>query len=187
MLTIYQMNEKYNVSIRKLRRMQKDGCLRSDSSGDPIADDIRVMLSSGQHLSVKHIVALLEKPELVGELGDRQDIAQAQLRAIGKPEPAPDDLWPEMAAAAANDPAALLKLIAWAQDVLPAGQRVRHHWLAVRLALAVPENLRKYEYPRLNRILHNMRRQPAFSGWFTVNRSGARSVTWYHKPEGFDL
>ena len=186
MLTIYEMSEKYNVSIRKLRRMQKDGCLRSDSSGDPLADEMRSQLQTGRPLSVRHLVALHDKPALVGEIGPYQDSAKAQINALGRIVPAPEDIWPDLSAAASHDPEAIARLIAWAKETIP-DRPVHHHYLAIRLVLATPEPLRKHEYPRLNRVFLNMRKSPGFAGWFTIEQKGKRRVTWYHKPEGFDL
>jgi len=188
MTSLYEISEKYRVSVRKLRKMHKDGVLRCDGSGDPIADDIRGYLERGQQLTVKQLVALIERPGLLLEIGPRMDAAKAQVNALDGPEPASGDLWPELAGAAANEPDALLKLIAWAQATIPGDRPVNHHWLAVRLLLAVPENLRKYEFPRLNRVFLHMRQRPEFEGWWSVESQGKRRVTWYHQPKkGFDL
>ena len=186
MLTIHEIADEFRISLRKLRAMQKRGCLRCEDSGDPLADEIAAHLKTGRGLSVRHLIALSKKPGLLGELGQRQDAARTQLEALGHLEPAPASLWPEMAPAASHDAEAVAKLVAWARGAI-GNRRVNHHYLAVRLILAVPEALRKYEYPRLNRIFLNMRKHPSFAGWFTIEQRGKRRVTWYHRPEGFDL
>ena len=188
MTTLFEISTEFRISMKKLRKMHKRGLLRCEDSGDPIADNIRYFLGSGQHLSVTQLVALIEKPALMLEIGPNQDRAQAFLEAIGSPvEPAPDDLWPELAGALTSDLGSLLRLIAWAKRAIPAGQQVSHHYLAVRLLLAVPEHLRKYEAPRLGKIFLNMRKRGEFAGWWHVEKQGARSVTWYHQPKNLDL
>ena len=187
MLTLYEISEKYRIQLRKLRRMQKDGVLRCEGSGDPIADDIRSFLAAGMHLSVKQLVALVEKPALILELGNRQEEARSYVEALERPDPAPDDLWPCISGAASNDVESIDRLVRWTKDTLPEGRKVSYHWLAVRLALAVPDNMRKHEFPRLNTAFLKLRQSPAFAGWFSIEQQGKRRVTRYHKPEGFDL
>jgi hypothetical protein len=51
----------------------------------------------------------------------------------------------------------------------------------------VPESLRQYEAPRLGRVLLKIRQRPEFTGWFHVEQTGSRNVTWYCRPVELDL
>lgn len=186
MPTLYEISEEMRISVKKLRQMHKKGYLRCDGSVDPIADDIRTFLNSGLHLTVKQLVALIDTPSLLLEIGPKQDKAQGYVESLGDIDPAPDDVWPEIAGAAAGDKESVQKLVQWAYEAIPAEGKVSYHYLAVRLLLAVPEDLRKYEFPRLNKAFLNMRKSPEFEGYWFTERQGKRNVTWYHQPS-FDL
>jgi hypothetical protein len=191
MPTIHEISRAMNISLKKLRSMEKRGWLLCDAKAHPMVESMLSTMRSGNPLTVAQCVALIEDPKLFDLLEGKAAKARQQVEALGNPKPAAID-WIDLSAATLNDEnseAATLRLIAWIKAVLPVSGRVSHHWIAVRLLLAVPEDMRRFEIPRLGKIMLTIRKHPEFAGWFTIAKQGSRNVTWYHRPKakGFDL
>lgn len=179
--SIYEFCAEYHISLGKARRMEKRGWLRIDSNATPI-DEIRIGLKKGARLTVAQLVELIENPGGLLELGNYTRQAQAQLDVLGDPkaDAAPPDIAAQLLDAYRNDLEAVRLVASWVADILPAGP-VGHAWVATRLLLGVPENIRKYDIPRLQRVLMNCRNHEALKPyWFTV-REMSRNVTYYQK------
>lgn len=161
--------------------MEKAGWLRVDTNATPV-DEIRIALKKGHRLTVAQLVYLVENPGALLELGNYTRQAQAQLETVGdaKSEPAPPDIAAQLLDAYRNVPEAVEIVAAWVASVLPAGP-VGHAWVASRLLLGVPENIRKFDVPRMQRILMNCRNHPALKPYCFTVREMSRNVTIYQK------
>lgn len=179
--SLHEFCAEYHISLGKARRMEKRGWLRIDSNATPV-DEIRIALKKGARLTVAQLVELIENPGGLLELGNYTRQAQAQLELLGEPKAnaAPAEISAQILDAYRNDPEAVGIVAAWIASVLPAGP-VGHAWVATRLLLGVPDNIRKYDVPRLQRVLMNCRAHDALRPhWFTV-REASRNVTYYQK------
>ena len=179
-MNIYEMAEEFKISLKKLKAMEKRGCLRVDGSAQE-ADPIRATLVKGNRLPVPQLVQLVESPALLLDLGRFTEEAERQVAELDKPQAAPLDVAGLISEAAKNEPDAVAALMAWIKATLPAGRSVGHSWLAVRLLLGVKPNLRKFEAPRIGRALLNVRNRPEFAGWWTVKPGVSQNSTVYQK------
>jgi hypothetical protein len=68
----------------------------------------------------------------------------------------------------------------WLNSIIPA-EPVGHAYLAVRLMLGVPENIRKYDFPRIQRVFMHCRKHQALAGYSFTVRESSRNVTYYQK------
>lgn len=179
--SLHEFCAEFHISLGKARRMEKRGWLRVDSNATPI-DEIRIALKKGHRLTVAQLMELIENPGGLLELGAYARQAQTQLDVLGDPksERAPPEVTAHLLDAYRNDPAAVEVVATWVANSLPAGP-VGHAWVATRLLLGVPENIRKFDFPRLQRVLMNCRNHPALKNhWFTA-RETSRNVTYYQK------
>lgn len=180
-MNIYEAAEKFKISLKKLRAMDKAGILRLDESANA-SDPIRATLMNGDPLAVWQLVQLVEEPALLLNLGKYAQEAEKQLAALRDPlsQAAPKSAAAAVTDAAKNDPEAVAILCTWLRDIIPA-RPVGHAYLAVRLLLGIPPAIRKYEAPRIGRALLNCRNNPALSGWWTVKPGVKQNSTIYRK------
>lgn len=180
-MNIFEVSEKFKISLKKLRAMDKAGILRLDESASA-ADPIRATLIKGNPLPVAQLVQLIEEPALLLDLGNYAETARSQVAALGKPErePAPKIVAAAVTDAAKNDPEAIATLVAWLKETIP-GRPVGHAYLATRLLLGIPASIRKFEGPRIGRALLNCRNHPALAGWWTVKPGASQNSTVYQK------
>lgn len=187
-MNIHEISDKSGIAVRSLRKLETMGVLRCDPPNE-ILDSMIYMLGRGQQLTVMQLVTLVEKPEMLLDLGKHAARASAQLDALGEVEPAPRHIVAEIDDAASGKEAAAMVLAIWLQQIIPENDTVGHHYLAVRLLLGAPENMRKYIYARIPKALLNVRALDRFAGWSSsVSRGGKGSkMTRYHRPKSFDL
>lgn len=179
--SIHEFAAEYHISLGKARRMEKAGWLRVDANATPI-DEIRIALKKGARLTVAQLVELIENPSGLLELGAYARQAQAQLDILGDPksEAAPRDIAAQLLDAYRNEGEAVAAVASWVVSVLPSGP-VGHAYIATRLLLGVPESIRKFDVPRLQRVLMNVRAHPLMvNNWRTVKQA-SRNVTYYQK------
>jgi len=187
MASIHEMAQRYGVQMKKLRWMAREGALNCDAES-PITATILYTLRCGNRLTVSQCVALLETPALFETLGRKADKARKQIAELGSVRGAPANIAAELAGAAAGDPASVQALVNWCKATIPPAGEVPHHYLAVRLLMAVPANLRQFEEKRLPRVLLNCRRSEEFAGWWRIAPMGSRGITLYSRQgAGFDL
>lgn len=189
-MNLFEFCEKFNISLRKARLMQKADVLRLDENTSEIATRIRDLLAKGQPLTAEQLCALVEEPSLVLDLGRYSGRAQAQLDALGnvKAEIAPKQVVAYISDAARGDREAVSVLVDWLKSVIPA-RPVSHSYLAVRLLLGLAPSVRGFDVPRLPRALFECRKRAEFANWWQVSRNGTRSNTFYAQPakKEFDL
>ena len=181
-MNIYEVAERFKISLKKLRAMDKAGLLRLDESASA-SDPIRATLIKGNPLPVAQLVQLIEEPALLLDLGKYATAAEAQVAALGiKTEhaAAPKPVAAAVTDAAKNDPEAVAILVAWLKETIPA-RPVGHAYLASRLLLGIPPAIRKFEGPRIGRALLNCRNHPSFAGWWTVKPGASQNSTVYQK------
>lgn len=183
-MNLYEFSEEFRISIHKSRKMEKAGVLLLDSGESEHGAEIRFQLSRGQSLTVAQLLAILEEPSILCELGRYRDKAESQLAALGnaREEAAPFEVAAHiMDAALRRDAEAVGVLIGWMKAVIPA-EPVNHYWIAVRMLMGLQPNIRKYDVPRIGRALLNCRNSPDFAGWWHVEKFRSRRVTLYQKP-----
>ena len=186
-MNIFEAAEKYKLSLKKLRAMDKDGLLRLDESTSA-SDPIRATLIKGNPLPVAQLVLLIEEPGLLLDLGKYASEAERQLAALGKPlnEIAPKPVAAAVTEAAKNEPEAVVLLVEWLRQIIPE-RAVGHAYLATRLLLGIPPAIRKYEAPRIGRALLNCRNNPALAGWWSVGHRGASQNSTIYRKLVLDL
>lgn len=180
-MNVFEFAEEFRLSLAKARAIKKrfpqifDG---EDSRFDPL----RATLAKGNRLTAPQLVELIENRAGLLELGKYAATAQRELDALGKVkgQEAPKAVVANIMEAAKNEPDAVQILVDWLRDVIPA-EPVEHAYLAVRLLLGLPENIRKYEAPRIPRALLNARNHPDLAGWWRLEKSISRNRTLYQK------
>lgn len=180
-MNIFEISDKAKISVKKLRLLDKLGVLRHDASTTEL-DAIRATLKTGNRLNVGQLVHLIENPGGLLELGKYGPKAQAQLDELNNPtsQVAPREISSQILEAFEKQPDAVVALVRWCKSVIPA-EPVGHAYIATRLLLGVPENVRRFDVPRLQRVMMNCRDHPEFAGWWRKEKSVSRNVTLYQK------
>jgi hypothetical protein len=180
-MNIFEISEKAKISIPKLRLLDKLGVLRHDGSATEL-DGIRETIRLSNKLSVAQLVYLIENPAGLLELGKYASKAKEQLSALDDVagQVAPREVTALILDAFEKQPEAVEALVAWAKTIIPE-KPVGHSYIATRLLLGVPENMRRHEFPRLHRALMNCRDVPSFAGWHRREKSVSRNKTVYQK------
>lgn len=183
-MNIHEISEKHKISLRKLRAMAKDNLLRLDSVEDERSATVRNYLSRNANVTVEHLLWLIESPAMLIDLGRHAGRAKAQLSALGDvgATAAPRDVTAYIDDAARGDAEALRILLDWLLSVLPS-KPVSHAWIATRLLIGLPENLRAHNVKKIPMALLNIRRMPEFAGGWTIERNGTRTKTFYMQPK----
>lgn len=180
-MNLFEFAEKFKISLRKARAMEKADLLRLDETTSDLATELRLLLGRGQPLTAAQLCAMVDDPALVLDLGRYAGRAREQLDMLGKVEPAPKAVAAYISEAARGDQAAVTVLLDWLQEIIPA-KPVNHSFIAVRLLLGLAPSVRKFDVPRIPRALLECRRRAEFAEWWTVERSGTRSQTFYKRP-----
>lgn len=179
--SIHEFSAEFHISLAKARRMEKRGWLRIDANATPV-DEIRIALKRGQRLTVAQLVELIENPAGLLELGKHAGKAEEQLHALGDPKSqvAPKEVAANILEAFQNQSEAVEIIAKWVRSIIPT-HPVGHAFVAVRLLLGVPENIRKYDVAHMQRALMNCRQHPALAGLWRTEREKTRNVTVYQK------
>ena len=85
-MNIYEFCEEYRISIGKARKMETAGVLRLDPGESEHGAEIRQQLRKGQPLTVAQLLAIIEDPSVLRELGRYREKAESQLAALGDVE-----------------------------------------------------------------------------------------------------
>lgn len=183
-MNIFEFCERYHISFKKARRMERDGALALDGS---MPENLEIMcrtLKNGDDLTAAQLVELVESPSAVLDLGRYAARAQDELDALGdaRGQAAPKLVAAYVTDAAKGDPEAVGVLLDWLKRILPA-HPVSHSFIAVRLLLGLAPNIRQFDVPRIPRALLNCRRHDAFAGWWRVETKKSRNVTIYQRPD----
>lgn len=180
--SIHEFCAEFHISLAKARRMDKRGWLRIDTKTTPI-DEIRLALKKGARLTVAQLVELIENPQGRLELGKYLEPAERQLAELGddpRKQAAPREVAAHILDAYQNQAEGVATVARWLREIVPS-EPVGHAYLAVRLLLGVPENVRGYDVPRMQRALMNCRAHPAMQGLWRTEKLKSRNVTIYQK------
>lgn len=185
-MNVFEFSERYKLSLAKARRIKKDHPQIFDEA-DSRFDAMRSTLSKGNRLTAPQLVQLVENPGNLLELGKHAAEATRQFAELGdaKGQAAPRLVVANLMEAAKGEPEAVQILADWMRKVIPSDP-VEHAYLAVRLLLGLPENLRKSEGARIPRALLNARNHASLAGYFHVEKVASQKRTIYQK-KGFDL
>lgn len=182
-MNIFEISEKSKISVKKLRVLDKLGVLRHDASATEL-DGMRNTFREGNQLNVAQLVYLVENPAGLLELGRYAEKARAQMESIrdvaGQVKAAPPEISAQILEAFEKEPKAIAAIVEWCKSILPA-EPVGHSYIAVRLLLGVPENVRRFDIPRLQRVMMNCRDHPNFAGWWRREKLVSRNRTVYQK------
>jgi hypothetical protein len=185
-MTLLEFCDEFRISHAKARRMQKRGVLLLNDVGDFDLVKMRQTFRQSNDLRADILCKLLESPSLVLQLGRHSGKAQDALDDLGDAiaGQAPLDVSMSLMDAANGDEAAIAGLCDWIKSALPEdGSPVGYHWLAVRLMLPLPANIRQHENERIRRALLRCRKSGGLEGWFTYERKSGRNVTRYARPK----
>lgn len=179
-MNIYEVSRRVGISLSKLRSLEKLKILKLYPE-EELAPALRFHLGRNAHLSVAQLLALLDAPATLDDLGRYAVRARAQLTSLGdvKAGAAPRDVTAYSIDAGKGDVAAAEILAAWLRSVLP-GFAVTHHWVAVRLLIGLPESLREQNAKMLTLALLHVRKLPSFAGWWHSEEFGMRNTIKYH-------
>lgn len=182
-MNIYEASKRTGVSIANLRKLEKLKILKLDDEKE-LAPVLRFSLARNAHLPVAHILALIDDPGLIDELGRYSDKARAQMAELGAFEAsaAPARVSYEIPDAMKGDKEAAGRIAAWLRDVLPP-EGVSHYWIAARMLAPLNEFLRAKCVPRFGLALLTVRDLPEFKEWW---RMKGKSVI-YFRPSHFSL
>lgn len=199
-MDIHDINFEFDISYRKLRRMEKAGVLRVGKS--KLArhwQAVRKDIQKGK-LSSRSIALAYRYPNTVESITDltrrqrsliSEQIAAAELPPIISP---PVESIPSISGivcgAATEEGDLLMRFIRILQAHIP-DKEVGHHYVAVRILLMCKNEYGidgAYEY--LRRALLNAKDRPEMAGWWHPEKNGDGSDhrTIYHRPKSaFDL
>jgi hypothetical protein len=183
-MNVFEFSERYAISLTKTRKIAKDNPHWFDERTNEKGLDIRAWLSQGKLLTAAQLCTLIEAPSLLLDLGKYADKAESQISALGnvKNEIAPREVAAYITDAAKGDADAVKVLVTWLRLILPA-KPVNHAYIATRLLLGLPENVRAFDVPRVPRALLNCRRNPGFAGYWEIKKTLTRTATFYQKPK----
>ena len=183
-MNIYQVSEKFKISMKKLRQMRKAGVLLIDETEHPLREQMRYFLSKSRLLSVEHLLALIDNPRLALQLGTYVTKARSQVNALGdlRVNTAPPYVANKIYVASTCNDDAIDILIAWLKDIIPASP-VTHHYVAVRLVLGVDPLFRVQRARRIKWVLDQCRKRPEFADWWTVEKGVSGTRTFYRRPK----
>lgn len=186
-MNIFEIAEKFDVSLRTLRRLEKGGVLRCKPR-DPILDALQYSLAKGNALSVAQLAALIDNPDWLLDLGRYAGAAEIQLEGVGKPreEAAPRSVTLHLEDAARGDPAAAAKIGTWIVGMLPE-HPVNYAYVGSRLFYGVPETQRKSAIGRIGKAVTAAKRHaPLIDCWRMIGRANNQRTEFF-KPKPLDL
>lgn len=188
-MDIYQVSEKFNISLQKLNNMRRAGVLNV-SSDDPHVGKIRSYVRRGRTIPALELVHLYGNPETLLDLGRYAEEAERALNALELPDnyEAPLDIVAEIDLAAKDDPEPVASLCEWMKATIPS-EGCAFAYLAVRLLIGSSEHLAKYNAPRIAQAFLNVRKLEQFAGYWEVQEIRGQRVTKYLTPrkKEFDL
>ncbi len=175
-MNVHQISEKFGISVTKLRALEKAKLLKVAKENE-LAAAIRFHLARKPTLSVAHILALMNDPDLIYELGNYEDKAYKVLAALGdvKAKAAAIEVTAFIRDAAKGDVEACEVLADWIVSVLPPRPySVNHYWLASRLLIDVAPSLLPANIKAVGLAFLHVRELPSFAGYWTVDKKAVK-------------
>lgn len=186
-MNIFEIAEKFHLSVTKVKRMEKAGVLiATGPDGHPMAPAMRLNLSNKQPLSVDQLCVLIQHPGVIAELRGRQSDARDQIAALGDyaaDKPAAQ-LVTDFVDAGTGDAKAIARMIDWLKQILPDRGAVNHQWVAVRAVQHITNHLARQDLIyRFSMALKNCRKHPDFQDWYHVETIAWQKRTIYFRPD----
>lgn len=179
-MNVFEFCERYHISLTKGRRIAKENAHWFDESATA-TDALRSYLAKGVGITTMQLVDLIENPGWLLSLGRYAGKAEEALAALHNPraQVAPKEVVANIMEAAKGEAEAVQILIDWLCSIIPAARPVDHAYIATRLILGIPANIREFEVPRIPRALLNARNHGAFAGFWHVEKGVSRNKTVY--------
>lgn len=186
-MNIHDISRRTHISLANLRKLERLGVLMLDDENE-LAPVLRLHLGRNQRMTVAHMLALLDAPAMIAELGKYADRAKSQVDALGdvKASVAPREITAEIPEAAKGNPQAIRALGDWIKGALPE-YAVPYHWIAVRLLFPLNEFLREQNSRLVNLALLKLRQSPDFAGWSRSVPRGGKTTTIFSRPANNSL
>jgi hypothetical protein len=187
-MNIYQLSVKSGIPVTKLRKLEKLNALVTDGETGFI-DTLIFHMRGNQVLTVAQLLALIDEPDLLDELGAVRpryaSRAREQIAALGDTatDRAPREVTAAIQGAARGDDDESLIIVEWLKRVLP-GSPVSHAWITVRLLLPLNPFMREQTAPLISPALLNARKLPEFAGHWHSWKAGTRSRISYYRAPG---
>jgi hypothetical protein len=182
-MNIHQFSQRFKISMRKAREMEKAGALKLDPIGSDNAADIRGTVLRGNPLTAMMLLRLVEAPDLIDAIGGKPEIqVREAIAALDGAPAAPREVAAGLMESAFGEPGELARLIDWLCAIIP-DKPVSHAYVAVRLLRAWPVAMREKMLKPINSALGHARRSEKFAGWSRLDKSGARSAVIYQRPK----
>jgi hypothetical protein len=182
-MNIYQLSVKTGIPVVKLRKLDKLGALVTDGETG-FLDTLIFHMRGNRVLSVAQLLALLDAPDLLDELGAVRpryaSRAREQIAALGdtSTDRAPREVTAAIQGASRGDDDESLIIVEWLKTILPAAP-VPHAWIVVRLLLPLNEFMREQAAPLISPALLNARKLPEFAGYWRSEKVGTRPAIKY--------
>lgn len=189
-MNLFEISEKFDLSLKKARIMHKAGVLLVDKEENELVAKMRYYLARGQHLTLLQLLALLEDRSILDQLGRYYSDAEIQLDEIGDAvgQAAPLMVWASIYDASTGkgrDEAE--RIITWLKSVIPTNP-VSHYFVASRLVVGSPAASRPSRYKNVSQALLQIRKLESFNGWWFTKQYHGRNCTFYARPPAsYDL
>jgi hypothetical protein len=183
-LSIFDISDKWGISLRKLRAMELAGDIILNGSQSPKQSrEMRYYLAKNKPLPVGHCVQLAQDPNLFLSLGDHARKARRQIFALGDiaGEALPASAAGMLVFAGKNQPQEVAELARWIARAIPA-QGCGYHYIGARMLYNVPKLHFAAVYKLLPRAVLNARNHSELQGMIGSDKSGMR-----FSPRQFDL
>lgn len=187
-MNIHDLSRRTHISLANLRKLERLDVLKLDEE-TPLAAPLRLHLGRNQRMTVAQMLALIDEPATLDELGKYEARARAQLATLGdvKATAAPRSVTAEIVEASKGNPEACRALANWLKAILPS-EPVPYHWVAVRLLAPLNEFLRETNAPLINLALLKVRGLPEFAGWWkSVPIAGRNTIVFQKAKIALDL
>ena len=184
-MTIYEISQKFDVSLRTLKKLQKAGVLLADICSDKI-EHILDNLKRGNALSVSQLISLIEDKTLINSLSDTYKAkVNSQIMDLGdyRKDSAQIEVYAYLSECAQGDKEAAKIIVKWIKSILPFDDVVVHSWLAVRAVINIPEPSRQSAIAKIPWAFTNIRKLPEFTNCFKL----VGKKTYYSNFDKLDL
>lgn len=187
-MNIYQLSVRTGIPVTKLRKLEALKALIADGE-TAFLDSLIFHMRGNQTLTVAQLLALVESPDLLDELGAVKpryaSRAREQIAGIGdiSEHVPPRAVTAAIIGASRGDDDEGLIIAEWLKLVLPAAP-VPHAWVTVRLLAPLNEFMRGQTAPLISPALLNVRKLPEFAGWWHSEKTGTRNQIKYFRPIG---
>lgn len=180
-MNVFEFCERYHITLAKGRKIAKENPHWFGEAGSAV-DAMRAYLAKGVGITTAQLVDLIENPSWMLSLGKYAEKAEVALGALHNPraQVAPKIVVANIMEAAKGETEAVQILVDWMRSIIPA-HPVSHGYIAARLLLGIPANIRKSEAPRIPRALLNAREHDDLKGWWRVDKGVSHNKTTYQK------